>query len=448
MTQNGWTRADVCVHWMREIFIPQIALLRKPGQHALLIFDGHQTHESWEMLQLAAQNDVELVRLPAHTTHKLQPLDVGVFGPMQAAWRKQCKDYTARTRSDMPLSQVVKEYLTARTRVIKKSNIKSAWKKSGLQKHDPNVFSENNYGPARLTSTIAFLPSSYPTNARGSGSESESWRPTDISLTNSSDESEPENPPKHVYHNRTPSMSPIAGPSHFPGAYDDRTQPLSPLEQLTGRLSSHLRTPSPPTDSGEQLLQSPQRKLGSSLPHIPGHKITPRRTRSHGFFDQLASPPARKDLRCLDKRSLKQKYHDATSEIERLRHENEVLRTNEVKLRLLLESAETHCKLANQHLAAIQAQNNAKQKNKEKRGSTKAEWLTSETHLAAKALEKEERKKKEEEAKLQREKKEQEEQERQRKRNELCLTGKFKGLPTGKTKDELKDVAQALGQQY
>ena len=37
------------------------------------------------------------------------------------------------------------------------------------------------------------------------------------------------------------------------------------------------------------------------------------------------------------------------------------------------------------------------------------------------------------------------EQERQHKWNELCMTGKFKGLLTGKTKDNLKDIAQALG---
>ena len=136
----------------------------------------------------------------------------------------------------------------------------------------------------------------------------------------------------------------------------------------------------------------------------------------------------RKDLRCADQCSLEEKYRNTITEITQLRCENKILHANEAKLRLLLESAKTHCKLAYQHLATIQAQNNEKRKGKEKRGNLKAEWLTGETHLAAKALEKEECQKKEKEAELQKEKKEREEQEWQHKWNQLSMTGKFKGL--------------------
>src|SRR6266478_2665570 len=144
-TTNGWSQSSVFVHWLHECLIPQLNELRKPGENALLIFDGHSSHESEEANKLAEENNIHFIRLPSHTTHKLQPLDVGVSGPIQAAWRKQCKNYTLRTSSKMPLGQIVREYLEARTRVMKESNIVSAWKKSGLRSLDPSSFGADDY---------------------------------------------------------------------------------------------------------------------------------------------------------------------------------------------------------------------------------------------------------------------------------------------------------------
>ena len=41
--------------------------------------DGYGTHMSIELIELAQSNGVHLLCLPSHTTHILQPLDVGVF---------------------------------------------------------------------------------------------------------------------------------------------------------------------------------------------------------------------------------------------------------------------------------------------------------------------------------------------------------------------------------
>lgn len=49
-----------------------------------MLLDGHTTHsKNLDALELARVNGVILLQLPGHTTHRLQPLDVGIFGPMQ-----------------------------------------------------------------------------------------------------------------------------------------------------------------------------------------------------------------------------------------------------------------------------------------------------------------------------------------------------------------------------
>jgi hypothetical protein len=37
--------------------------------------------------------------LPSNTTHVLQPLDVGVYGPLKQAWKKILAEYKLKTRA-------------------------------------------------------------------------------------------------------------------------------------------------------------------------------------------------------------------------------------------------------------------------------------------------------------------------------------------------------------
>ena len=64
-----------------------------------LIFDGHASHKTPEMKELAFQNNILLYCLPPHSIHKLQPLDVGIFGPLQTAWNKHCQECAASCNS-------------------------------------------------------------------------------------------------------------------------------------------------------------------------------------------------------------------------------------------------------------------------------------------------------------------------------------------------------------
>jgi hypothetical protein len=58
------------------------------GKLCLLIYDGHSLHITSDMVETVAANNIHLFCLPPHTTHRLQPLDVGIFRPVQKAWMK------------------------------------------------------------------------------------------------------------------------------------------------------------------------------------------------------------------------------------------------------------------------------------------------------------------------------------------------------------------------
>ena len=51
--------------------------------YKLLIVDGHESHISLYAAQLAIANKLDIVLMPSHTSHLVQPLDVGVFCPLK-----------------------------------------------------------------------------------------------------------------------------------------------------------------------------------------------------------------------------------------------------------------------------------------------------------------------------------------------------------------------------
>jgi hypothetical protein len=71
---------------------------RLPGKK-MLVCDNLSSHISLEVISLCRENNIEYVCLPPNSTDKMQPLDVGIFGPMKHHWRKQLKAYSERDLS-------------------------------------------------------------------------------------------------------------------------------------------------------------------------------------------------------------------------------------------------------------------------------------------------------------------------------------------------------------
>ena len=87
-SESGWINAALFVEWF-AFFLKSIP----PARPVLLIQDGHSSHVSIELIEMARENNVCLLCLPSHTTHILQPLDIGVFKSFKSGFNKACGDY-------------------------------------------------------------------------------------------------------------------------------------------------------------------------------------------------------------------------------------------------------------------------------------------------------------------------------------------------------------------
>ena len=64
----------------------------------LFFFDRNRSHLTYGTVKLAIENEIIIICLPPHTSHALQPLDVGVFKGLKADWRKILLRFYRETR--------------------------------------------------------------------------------------------------------------------------------------------------------------------------------------------------------------------------------------------------------------------------------------------------------------------------------------------------------------
>ena len=97
VSKKGWMDNIMAIYWLTEVYDP-ISRERclGPGKW-LLILARHVSHINYTFLSWCETHGIIVFCLPPHSTHLLQPLDVGLFGPLQQHYRKADKDFFLTT---------------------------------------------------------------------------------------------------------------------------------------------------------------------------------------------------------------------------------------------------------------------------------------------------------------------------------------------------------------
>ena len=98
---RGWIDSEIFHDWFKFHFLLHAPAVRP----LLLLLDGHSSHFHPGSIELAARDRVIIFCLPPNTTHLLQPLDKGVFGPLKTHWNLACHDFMRKNPG-----QVITEY--------------------------------------------------------------------------------------------------------------------------------------------------------------------------------------------------------------------------------------------------------------------------------------------------------------------------------------------------
>ena len=137
LSDRGYTDNELGFEWLKNVFDPQTKDVAG-DQPRVLVLDGHGSHESIEFMSFCLTNNIFLCRLPAHSSHLTQPLDVGCFSPLKTYYRQELSKVLAGGATSVNKPLFIHLYHLARVKTFTRSNIESAWAGSGLYPFNPS----------------------------------------------------------------------------------------------------------------------------------------------------------------------------------------------------------------------------------------------------------------------------------------------------------------------
>ena len=99
--------------------------------------DGHSSHITANVIAFCMQKGIDLMILPPHCSHILQPLDVGVFAPLKRALASETDAALRLDTGRISRVEWVEMYVRAREKALTSNNIRGGWRGAGLAPLSP-----------------------------------------------------------------------------------------------------------------------------------------------------------------------------------------------------------------------------------------------------------------------------------------------------------------------
>ena len=135
VTENGWTTNERCLDWLQHF--QKHTITQKKGKYRLLILDGHESHQSTDFQLYCQQNNILTLCMPAHSSHKLQPLDVACFRPLKRAYGDAIGNLMRAHITHITKEEFFPALYIAHIKTITESNIKAGFRGAGIVPFNP-----------------------------------------------------------------------------------------------------------------------------------------------------------------------------------------------------------------------------------------------------------------------------------------------------------------------
>lgn len=147
--ESGWMTTEIFVKWLQHF---QSFVKASHNDKVLLIVDGHASHKSFEALNFAKENGIEIVCLPPHCTHRMQPLDVCFYGPLKTYFNQEIsvwlRNHPGRVVTALQIGYLFNQ---AYGKTASVQNACNGFKNTGLWPVNPDIFPDHFFEPAETT---------------------------------------------------------------------------------------------------------------------------------------------------------------------------------------------------------------------------------------------------------------------------------------------------------
>jgi hypothetical protein len=136
VSENGWTTNELGLAWLKHF--NGHTKKKVVSSHRLLIIDGHESHNSLDFQKYCKENKIITLCMPPHSSHLLQPLDVGCFAPLKQAYGRQVEALIRGQTSHITKQEFLPCFKRAFDAAITPSNIQGGFRGAGLVPFDPD----------------------------------------------------------------------------------------------------------------------------------------------------------------------------------------------------------------------------------------------------------------------------------------------------------------------
>ena len=140
---SGWMSAACFTEFIKHFIKHTKCSKDRP---AILILDNHDSHISIETIDLFKENDVTLLTLPPHCSHKLQPLDRSVYGPFKTFYNRAANAFIiSHPGKTITIYDVAELVGKADEQALTPKTIRSGFAASGIWPFNKDVFGEDKF---------------------------------------------------------------------------------------------------------------------------------------------------------------------------------------------------------------------------------------------------------------------------------------------------------------
>lgn len=106
-------------------------------------------------LDICKAHGITLLTLPPHTSHKLQPLDVAVYGPFKSYFREESDKFmVSHPGQTIGLKNIALLVGNAHQRAFTPKNIRNGFLATGIWPYNPDIFTDHDF----ITSSVSDRP--------------------------------------------------------------------------------------------------------------------------------------------------------------------------------------------------------------------------------------------------------------------------------------------------
>nr|CAI5867589.1 unnamed protein product [Callosobruchus analis] len=140
-TPNGWMETKIFKTYFEKTLVPALGDKRP----VFVIYDGHSTHVSLDLIEYAKDQGITILKLPAHTSDILQPLDVCVFKSYKDKWDQTVATWQRQHIGQKLPKSLFSQFLGETWTTVSEDVIRNGFRKAGIFPFNTDVVPKENF---------------------------------------------------------------------------------------------------------------------------------------------------------------------------------------------------------------------------------------------------------------------------------------------------------------